>query len=297
MADAAATKTDVYVTMNPDGDLLWRRRADDARHREDGPAVMRPDGTHEWWQDGALHRDDGPALVFADGITVWYRRGLIHRDDGPAFEDGNGTRQWYRDDRLHRGNDLPASESPDGSKAWYVDGQRHRIGGPAVIEANGETQWWIDGSQLDLFAIKLKFADWPEAEKQALARTMLLHHLARVKPVAAVMEAAPALWSERPDRDERCVDFIRRVYAPQLAAGTLTLRSLGALDRPLYNAYAQWKKRHPKDEHLDLPVHREAIARALKAEGLDPDDAETARKARQASWAVRTRGDRPPKRR
>jgi hypothetical protein len=32
-------------------------------HREDGPAVIWPHGTKEWYQNGVLHREDRPAVV------------------------------------------------------------------------------------------------------------------------------------------------------------------------------------------------------------------------------------------
>lgn len=36
-------------------------------HREDGPAIVRVDGTVEWWFNGELHRDVGPAVERSDG--------------------------------------------------------------------------------------------------------------------------------------------------------------------------------------------------------------------------------------
>ena len=44
-------------------------------HRDDGPAVMWPNGTQEWYQHGQLHRDDGPTWIFSDGTQVWHWRG------------------------------------------------------------------------------------------------------------------------------------------------------------------------------------------------------------------------------
>jgi len=45
--------------------------------------------------NGLLHRDDGPALVYPDGKQYWYRNGRLHRDDGPAVVYPNGTQYWY----------------------------------------------------------------------------------------------------------------------------------------------------------------------------------------------------------
>ena len=35
---------------------------------------------------GWAHRDDGPAVVRPNGIREWFRHGLRHREDGPAVE-------------------------------------------------------------------------------------------------------------------------------------------------------------------------------------------------------------------
>ena len=45
---------------------------------------------------GQLHRDDGPAIVYPDGPQAWYRNGQLHRDDGPAVVHSNGEQHWYR---------------------------------------------------------------------------------------------------------------------------------------------------------------------------------------------------------
>ncbi len=50
-----------------------------ARHRVDGPALLRVDGFEQWWQHGQLHRDDGPAETLPDGTRSWYLRGLLRK--------------------------------------------------------------------------------------------------------------------------------------------------------------------------------------------------------------------------
>lgn len=35
-----------------DGEMMWVG-TDDRPHRDDGPAIIRPDGTEEWWQHGS----------------------------------------------------------------------------------------------------------------------------------------------------------------------------------------------------------------------------------------------------
>jgi len=45
-------------------------------HRDDGPAIIRADGSEEWYQHDKLHRDDGPAIIRADGSGEWYQHGV-----------------------------------------------------------------------------------------------------------------------------------------------------------------------------------------------------------------------------
>ena len=53
-------------------------------------------GTLRWrnenWQ---YHREDGPALIMPNGSCVWYKNGEYHREDGPAIEYANGHKQWW----------------------------------------------------------------------------------------------------------------------------------------------------------------------------------------------------------
>jgi hypothetical protein len=44
-------------------------------HREDGPAIVFPNGDREWWIEGELHRDSGPAVMRADGSCEWWLNG------------------------------------------------------------------------------------------------------------------------------------------------------------------------------------------------------------------------------
>jgi len=60
-------------TMTTDGygNKCWRNAAG-KRHRSDGPAVERIDGTKEWCLNGQHHRTDGPAVEWAGGSTEWW---------------------------------------------------------------------------------------------------------------------------------------------------------------------------------------------------------------------------------
>ncbi len=93
-------------------------------HRDDGPAVIEPDGTQKWYQHGKLHRDDGPAWIEPDRTQRWYQHGDLHRDDGPAIVDANGRQYWY----------------------WH--GKRHRDDGPAEIFPSGRQTWWWRGEHV-----------------------------------------------------------------------------------------------------------------------------------------------------
>jgi len=64
-------------------------------HRDDGPAIIWPDGRQHWYRDGLLHREDGPAIIYPEGGQHWYQNGNIHRDDGPAVIYADGRRFWY----------------------------------------------------------------------------------------------------------------------------------------------------------------------------------------------------------
>ena len=44
-------------------------------HRTNGPAIIQPDGTKEWYYMGNHHRADGPAIVKPDGSMLWFIKG------------------------------------------------------------------------------------------------------------------------------------------------------------------------------------------------------------------------------
>jgi hypothetical protein len=41
-------------------------------HREDGPAIIGPDGSQKWYVNGKRHREDGPAYIGSNGRQLWY---------------------------------------------------------------------------------------------------------------------------------------------------------------------------------------------------------------------------------
>ena len=64
-------------------------------HREDGPAMIYPDGRQYWYINGKLHREDGPAAIYPNGTQYWYINGKRHRENGPAVIYPNGEQHWY----------------------------------------------------------------------------------------------------------------------------------------------------------------------------------------------------------
>ena len=90
--DAEYSSTDgKYFSCN--GDIFWTKNG--KLHREDGPAVIYPDGTQYWFISGKLHRENGPAVIYPDGRQYWYINGDRHREDGPAVIYPDGEQYWY----------------------------------------------------------------------------------------------------------------------------------------------------------------------------------------------------------
>lgn len=103
----------------PDGSLEWHLYGVLHRAAGAGPAVITADGTQEWFWNGLRHRFDGPAVIRCDGVNVFYLAGLLHRDHGPAIEFPGGTGQWAADGRLARTDEFEL-ELPNG-EVWAFD--------------------------------------------------------------------------------------------------------------------------------------------------------------------------------
>ena len=97
---------------------------------------------------GRLHREDGPAIIWPDGSKFYHIRGKRHREDGPAEEFANGTKGWLKNDKYHR-EDGPAIEVWDGSKEYYIDGKLHRMDGPArILYSELSREWYSERKQI-----------------------------------------------------------------------------------------------------------------------------------------------------
>ena len=60
------------IETTVDGIIVYRN-AEGLRHRIGGPAIIYPNGTRYWVQNGVLHRLDGPAVEnVVRGVRIWY---------------------------------------------------------------------------------------------------------------------------------------------------------------------------------------------------------------------------------
>ena len=81
------------MQVSSEGTHRWY--LNDELHREDGPAVIYPNGCQEWFFHNKLHRKDGPAVIWSNGYQEWYLNGRLHRKDGPAIISHNGEKYWW----------------------------------------------------------------------------------------------------------------------------------------------------------------------------------------------------------
>jgi hypothetical protein len=96
-------------------------------HNPNGPAVIKPDGSKEWWLKGEFKNpNDFPngKINIEDRIEYW-ENGSRHRDDGPAIIRQDGYKEYWKDGRRHR-LEGPAVEFPDGRVIWYADDDYHQ---------------------------------------------------------------------------------------------------------------------------------------------------------------------------
>ncbi len=123
-----------------EGNIMWKD-IDGKFHREDGPAIIKTDGSYAWFFHGVIHRNGGPAIesILPNNLselytknnikhqtkkTEWFNQGFKHRIDGPAVEDYNGDTFWYLFGELHR-EDGPAVEYHDGKQEWFIHGTQY----------------------------------------------------------------------------------------------------------------------------------------------------------------------------
>jgi hypothetical protein len=74
------TKPNIKGELDQDGDMIWTD-SEGRWHREDGPAIIYPDGHVNWFYHGWLHREDGPAVDESYDLR-WYVYGIdISKDE------------------------------------------------------------------------------------------------------------------------------------------------------------------------------------------------------------------------
>lgn len=65
----------INSTLKVDSSGIQRWRTDEGYlHREDGPAIIYPNGDQVWFLNGVLDRPNGPAVVRTDGSIEYFRR-------------------------------------------------------------------------------------------------------------------------------------------------------------------------------------------------------------------------------
>ena len=61
---------------------------------------------------GKLHREDGPAVIYPNGTKRWHINGKLHRTDGPAVEYATGEEEyWINGERVTK-EDLALFSTP-----------------------------------------------------------------------------------------------------------------------------------------------------------------------------------------
>lgn len=68
-----------------DNESVFHEGVYHVNHRENGPAILFPDGSEHYMVNGNFHRTNGPAVVSKDGTQEYYFNGLLHNPMGPAI--------------------------------------------------------------------------------------------------------------------------------------------------------------------------------------------------------------------
>lgn len=101
-----------------------------------------------------LHHDDGPAVIKPNGSRYWYRNGRLHRDDGPAIEYRGTLTDFDFAERMWllsgaHGNYSGVNYIPPSTcivkEIWAKNGKYHREDGPAVVCIDGSGAYYIEG--------------------------------------------------------------------------------------------------------------------------------------------------------
>jgi hypothetical protein len=82
-------------------------------------------GTRRHYHNGRLHREDGPAVIWPDGDQCWCLKGLFHREDGPAFIYRDGTPAWYLNGKEASMEDV--LDTPEKREAYLLEESLRRL--------------------------------------------------------------------------------------------------------------------------------------------------------------------------
>ena len=69
----------------------WKNEKGELHRENDLPAIVRSDGTKQWWINGKLHREnDLPAIIRSNGVKEWWINGRPFRyGKKPIIEQPN----------------------------------------------------------------------------------------------------------------------------------------------------------------------------------------------------------------
>lgn len=59
-------------------------------------------GVRIYTDRGHKHRDNGPAEIRPNGYKAWFKHGIRHRKSGPAVIRPDGTEEYWREGKLIR---------------------------------------------------------------------------------------------------------------------------------------------------------------------------------------------------
>ncbi len=90
-----------FRTVEADGWIIYKNENGKV-HRDDGPAMIAPNGYQSWYKNDIHHRDNGPAAILPNGTQYWYKNGKLYRKNGPALIWANGIQIWFKNDKYHR---------------------------------------------------------------------------------------------------------------------------------------------------------------------------------------------------
>lgn len=121
-------KNKSICTADTRGDRIWRN-AKGELHNEEGPAIVRRDGTKAWALNGRTMDE-----------ALW-RGTLVHRQVEAAMSTKNES---------------TCTTAENGAKFWRnAKGELHNEHGPAIVDIDGNKYWFLDG-------VKMGEAPWQE---------------------------------------------------------------------------------------------------------------------------------------